>query len=116
MSVELVRKCEYILESILKKGLNCRIDILLSEEERYELLKYPKMKNEVGWDISTLYRSPLDIIFGRERKVLSEVLEPSVIKEPYKTFKEGVDVYRMKGGSIDGIKYRMNTIKIEIIV
>ena len=100
----------------MKKGLNARIEVLLSEEERIELLKYPNMMNEVGWDIGTLYRSPFDIIFGRERKVLSDVVDPSIIKEPYKTFKEGVDGYRMKGGSKDGIKYRMNTIKIEIIV
>jgi len=113
---EILRKIEYIKSELEKVGLNVEIRKLSSSSTT--LLS--GIWNERG-----IY-SPFEILFGIRPALSSstalsssseeELKDPMGIENPYKVFKDGVDKYRIKGGGIKYLRYRMKWIKIEIEV
>jgi len=100
---------KYLKQELEKRGLNPKINLVVSDEKTIELLKleninFPSIPiSEMNSTINPKFTlsSQMESLFGS--------LDPDEVREPYRRFKEGIEKY--VGG-----KYKEESIEIEIEV
>ena len=106
-SYYLIKFLKYELE---RRGLNPKIHLVVSDEYKINLFKLQNINfpNITIPETSTLAPSftnflPIDILIGNN-------LDPNEIRDPYRRFKEGIEIY------VGGMNYKEKEIEIEIEV
>jgi hypothetical protein len=112
---------KYIKSELEKRGLNPKIHLVLSDEERINLFKFPNMILDINPSFPAIpsffnnFINPINIIFGIGNNGEKLNLDPDAIENPYLKFKNSLDG-RLKGGGDRSlsIPYKSVGVKIEI--